>query len=279
MKIKITTKDVSFIKKLVYELSGNILGDTKDVMIRNRIEKLAREYNYTDVSELIKSVLIGDLKQPFINTFTTNKTEFFREVFQFEDLIERAFPKIFTNSDSCKIFCCASASGQEPYSIAIAFLYYRELTKRLHLKLNIIASDIDSKMIEHSREGIYRHPYDKSLFPDWISPSKYFQKREMHDTNYFLIRAKESVKKLIDFRLLNLTSSRYPFEFESFDVIFCRNVLIYFSINDQNIILKRLLSYLKIGGTLYLGHSESPLDSINILQREGNNIFTKVRTQ
>ena len=80
---------------------------------------------------------------------------------------------------------------------------------------------------------------------------------------------------MINFHVMNLNDSSYPFSKNQFDVIFCRNVLIYFSVEDQNIILKKLFTHLKIGGTLYLGHSENPQDLIKYVKRIGQNIFIK----
>ena len=90
-----------------------------------------------------------------------------------------------------------------------------------------------------------------------------------------LIKVNDELKRMINFHVMNLNDSSYPFSKNQFDVIFCRNVLIYFSVEDQNIILKKLFTHLKIGGTLYLGHSENPQDLIKYVKRIGQNIFIK----
>ncbi len=258
-------------------MTGNTLGETKEVMIRNRLEKICREIgDFDDTDELLSKVYEKGLEEVFINAFTTNKTEFFREVFHFEDLINRVFKEHFAENETISMYSCASSSGEEVYSIAIAFQYFKEQMKKLHINANIIASDIDTNMLSKAREGIYKYYKNENTFPEWVIPSRYFQRREIGDENYFLIRAKESLRKYIEFRQLNLIAPRYPFAKNSLDVIFCRNVLIYFSIEDQNEILKKLLSVLKVGGTLYLGHSESPLEITYALKRLGMNTFVKV---
>jgi len=92
-----------------------------------------------------------------------------------------------------------------------------------------------------------------------------------------LIKVKDDLKKMVSFSQMNLNDSSYPFNEHYFDVIFCRNVLIYFSVEDQNKILKKLFKHLKVGGTLYIGHSENPHDLVNYVKRVGQNIFIKTK--
>jgi len=263
---------------LVYELSGNTLGETKEVMIKNRLEKICVENGeFESASELLEKVMSGYYRQEFINAFTTNKTEFFREVFHFEDMVERVFAEHFSVNNEIRIFSCASSSGEEIYSIAISFEHFKSLSKKLHIKSKILATDIDTNMLQKVKDGIYKHPRGGSIFPEWVSPSRYFQRRDIDGEGYFLIRAKDFLRRDIELSQLNLNAKVYPFEDGSMDVIFCRNVLIYFNIDDQNKILKKLLRALKVGGTIYLGHSESPLESAPALKRLGMNIFVKER--
>ncbi len=247
-------------------------------MIKNRLEKICRNFGeFDEASELIEKVIAGYHQEEFVNAFTTNKTEFFRESFHFDDLVGRVFKEHFKTKEEISIYSCAASSGEEIYSIAISFQYYKELSRKLHINAKIVASDIDTEMLKRAKEGIYKYPKDETPFPDWIRPSRYFQRRDIGNERYFLIRAKDNLRRYIEFRQLNLMSNRYPLAQNSFDVLFCRNVLIYFSVEDQNRILKKLLSLLKIGGTLYLGHSESPLEITPALQRLGMNTFIKVR--
>ncbi len=273
----ITDSEFQLIKKYVYELTCNTLGDNKAVMAQNRVAKLLQKMGGRyDISQVLEFVESGYYVEEFINAFTTNKTEFFRESFHFEDLVSRVFPAHFENAKHISIYCSASSTGEEPYSIATSFLHFKESVQNHFLGAKIVATDIDTNALSKAREGVYEHPKNSSMFPPWIKPQKYFKKRELGGAYpHFLIKAKDSLKELIEFKRMNLFEDDYPFAAESFDVIFCRNVLIYFNVEDQNKILKKLFLRLKIGGVLYLGHSESPLGLSPFVKRLGQNIFIK----
>ena len=261
------------VRELLYSLAGITLQSNKEVMITNRLDKLKRTLNYDgDISDLISQIEKGKHTTVFINTFTTNKTNFFRESFHFDDLKDRVMPQF--KDQTIQIYCSASSTGEEPYSIAMTAKEYNRTASA-----NIIATDIDTEVLQEAANGIYR--YDKSAkeFPQWINPSKYFKKRVNQTLigNEILIKVNNELKDMITFAQMNLSDETYPFEEHQFDVIFCRNVLIYFSVPDQNIILKKLFFHLKIGGTLYIGHSEHLHDLIKYTQRVGQNIFVKLK--
>jgi len=269
------------VKKILYKLTGISLVDNKDIMISNRLQKLRRNLNYHgDIDDLLASIESDqELITQFINTFTTNKTNFFREEFHFNDLLARVLPEFASyNAPRVNIFCCASSTGEEPYSIAMT-IKEAEVKYTNKIKASIIASDIDTNVLKKASEGIYGFSKSGKEFPDWINPGKYFKKRvknsEYHEE--ILIKAKDELKELITFQELNLTDERYPFEDDYFDVVFCRNVLIYFNENDQNKILVKLFKKLKMGGTLYIGHSESPRILTKHVERIGQNIFLKIK--
>lgn len=145
------------------------------------------------------------------------------------------------------------------------------------INASIIATDIDTNVLQYAANGIYRYSKSSKEFPTWVKPQKYFKRRVQKTLSgdEVLIKANDELKRMITFHELNLNDSSYSFANNQFDVIFCRNVLIYFSAEDQNKILKKLFRHLKIGGTLYLGHSENPQDLINYVKRVGQNIFIK----
>jgi len=273
-----TTQDVhNKIKKLLYSLTGITLTENKDIMIKNRIEKLIRNCSYRgDIMDLLNLVEQGQYVTEFINSFTTNKTHFFREDFHFLDLKDRVLPQLSKSGQKVSIWCSASSTGEEPYSIAITI---KEANEKLNsnIQATIIATDIDTSVLQYAKDGIYRYSKSSKEFPSYIKPQKYFKRRtqESFSGEEVLIKVKDELKKMITFNILNLNDEIYPFRDKQFDIIFCRNVLIYFSIQDQNIILKKLFKHLQIGGTLYLGHSESPQDLIHYVRRVGQNIFIK----
>jgi len=267
------------VKSLLYSLTGITLAENKDIMIANRLHKLKRDTKYAgDIDELLVAIENGTNTMEFINSFTTNKTHFFREDFHFTDLKDRVLPEYANSGQEVKMYCSASSTGEEPYSMAMTVLEAQEeLNKRINA--SILATDIDTNVLQYAANGVYRYSKSSKEFPDWIKPQKYFKKRVKKTlaSEEILIKVKPELQKMVTYQVNNLNDNAYPFDKNYFDVIFCRNVLIYFSGEDQNKILRRLFSHLKIGGTLYLGHSENPHDLINYVDRIGQNIFIKVK--
>ena len=265
------------VKKLLYSLTGITLADNKDIMISNRIDKLKRNCNYNgDIVDLLKSIEQGNHLTEFINSFTTNKTHFFREDFHFLDLKDRVLPMFANNGNKIQMYCSASSTGEEPYSMAMSVFEAKDQLNK-NILASIIATDIDTSVLEYAANGIYRYSKSSKEFPSWIKPQKYFKRRVQKNLagEEVLIKVNDELKRMITFQVMNLNDSTYPFSSNQFDVIFCRNVLIYFSSEDQNKILKKLFKHLKIGGTLYLGHSENPQDLVHYVKRVGQNIFVK----
>jgi chemotaxis protein methyltransferase CheR len=273
-----TTQDVhNKVKKLLYSLTGITLAENKDIMISNRIDKLKRNCKFSgDIMDLLNSVEQGHSVTEFINSFTTNKTHFFREDFHFLDLKDRVLPMFANSGDKIQMYCSASSTGEEPYSMAMSVLETKSLLNK-NINASIIATDIDTNVLQYAANGIYRYSKSSKEFPSWIKPQKYFKRRVQTNLvgEEVLIKVNDDLKKMITFQVMNLSDNTYPFSKNQFDVIFCRNVLIYFSSEDQNAILKKLFSHLKIGGTLYLGHSENPQDLVHYVKRVGQNIFVK----
>jgi chemotaxis protein methyltransferase CheR len=265
------------VKELLYSLTGITLNENKDIMISNRLQKLKRDTSFDgNLDDLLVAIDNGKFVTEFINSFTTNKTHFFREEFHFADLRDRVLPEFARNGKEIKMYCSASSTGEEPYSMAMTIAEVSEMLGA-KIKASILATDIDTNVLQYAADGVYRYAKSSKEFPDWIKPQKYFKKRVQKNlaSEEILIKVKDELKKYLTFGVMNLNDSSYPFERNEFDVIFCRNVLIYFNDVDQNKILKKLFRHLKVGGTLYLGHSESPQDLINYVTRVGQNIFIK----
>jgi chemotaxis protein methyltransferase CheR len=263
------------VKSILYSLTGITFSENKDIMINNRLDKLKRNTQYTgNIEDLLDEISDGKYITEFINTFTTNKTHFFREDFHFDDLKNRVLPDFVKNHAEINMYCSAASTGEEPYSMAMTV---KEVEPSL--RASIIATDIDTDVLQHAANGIYRFQKSSQEFPDWIRPQKYFKRRVEKNLvgDEVLIKVNDDLKKMITFAQMNLNDREYPFAKHQFDVVFCRNVLIYFSVTDQNTILKKLFALLKIGGTLYIGHSENPHDLINYTQRVGQNIFVKIK--
>lgn len=271
-----TAQQLNRARKLTYKYIGITLGDNKDVMISNRLDKLKRDMKNDNIDEILTIVEKGENSEVFINTFTTNKTNFFRESFHFDDLKDRVCQEAIKNGSGLKVFCSAASTGEEPYSILMTLEKAKDEFKALSFNYSLMATDIDTNVLNQASTAIYEWNKNAFDFPEWISPSKYF-KRRLHPakSDDYLIKVKDTLLKRVNFKKLNLMANTYPFKNEEFDVVFCRNVLIYFNQSDQNEILMKLFKTLKVGGTLYLGHSESPLELTPYVKRHGQNIFIK----
>ena len=158
--MKYTTQDIhNKVKKLLYSLTGITLSENKDIMISNRIDKLKRNCHFAgDIMELLNSIEQGNNVTEFINSFTTNKTHFFREDFHFVDLKDRVLPMFAINGEKINMYCSASSTGEEPYSMAMTVLKAKEELKvmqELVMKLKItgtpkiiVVDKTENKIIE-----------------------------------------------------------------------------------------------------------------------------------
>ncbi|CAM2930339.1 CheR family methyltransferase [Helicobacter burdigaliensis] len=270
---EITDKDIDKAREMIYEMAGIFLPPSKNSTIKNRLDKLARDLNFEDYENFFKNLRIGRNKQEFINAFTTNKTDFFREGFHFIDMLNRILPHRLKEKEPIKVYCAASSTGEEPYSIAATLLHAKEVYQS-DTPFSICATDIDTSVLEVAKKGEYLVNTKLNPLPNWLDLSLYFEMQTISPKEVSL-KAKRELKEAITFRQLNLMQFSYPFSQKEFDIIFCRNVLIYFKIEDQEKILRKLFSYLKVGGTLYLGHSESILSFGDKVDRLGQNIFIK----
>jgi chemotaxis protein methyltransferase CheR len=264
------------VRQLAYKHAGITLGHTKDAMISNRLDKLKDALNSNDIDDILNRLASNKHVDTFVTAITTNKTEFFREGYHFDDLIERVIPAYETFAEPMRLYCAAASTGEEPYTILMTMEHAKKIYGLSKLKYSLLASDIDKEALQKSKNGIYEWQKSSEGFPAWINPANYFQRRPMEDKpGDYWIRIKDALRANVEFGKMNLMNHSYPFRDGQFDVVFCRNVLIYFSQDDQNEILKKLFRTLKVGGTLYLGHSESPLKLAAHVEYMGHNIFVK----
>lgn len=270
----ITDEHMKRARELIYELAGIYLPSNKDSTVKNRLDKLRRDLSIDNFDTFFNNLKFGKNKQEFINAFTTNKTDFFREGFHFVDMLNRILPHRLKTNDPISVYCSASSTGEEPYSIAATLLYAKDVYKS-NTQVSITATDIDTSVLEVARTGKYLVDTFLNPLPDWLNLQDYFN-IEKQNGNRINLEAKPSLKKIITFKQHNLSLDKYPFRKDEFDIIFCRNVLIYFKVEDQEKILRNLFSHLKIGGTMYLGHSESILGIGDKVERLGQNTFVKV---
>ena len=213
--------------------------------------------------------------QVMINAVTTTKTSFFREKAQFDFLEQEFFPKLRKNYPSGKkrkvrIWSAACSTGEEAYTLALLASEGLAMDRMLEWDLKILASDINTKVLSAALLGQY--PLEKIEMIPQALLKKYFHSR--HSPKGLLYETKENLKSLLKFRPVNLLAESYPIN-ARFDLIFCRNILIYFDTKTQEKVLKHLLQYLHDDGYLFLGGSEV-LRELKGIQRFKNNIYQKI---
>lgn len=232
---------------------GIVLGDNKQYLVKSRLAPLMQRFSVNSLSELVAKTLSPferQLRSAVIDAMTTNETLWFRDTYPYELLKKTILPELEKDHRNVKIWSAASSSGQEPYSIAMTALEYQQSKPAAFgLGVQILGTDISNTMLEHCQ----RAEYDGLALSRGLSPerrSKFFE-----DSGNGMMRVKENVRRNVSFRHLNLLDS-YTL-LGKFDIIFCRNVLIYFSADVKAKIIRQFAQSLNSKGYLLLGASES----------------------
>lgn len=232
---------------------GIVLGDNKQYLVRSRLASLLYKHKYESADELIDVVVRGfdrSLLQAVIDAMTTNETLWFRDNYPFDLLIKDLLPKLATKNQKIRIWSAACSSGQEPYSIAMSVLeYQRQRPGALRGGVEIVATDLSSEMLKKCEQGVY----DELSLARGLSAQRRDTFFQHHDKG--MMQVKPEVRKMVQFRSLNLLSSYASLG--RFDIVFCRNVLIYFSPQIKQRILQQIAGQLQAEGVLFLGASES----------------------
>ena len=231
---------------------GIVLGDSKQYLVRSRLSPLIKRFGLPSLSELLQTTLKGrnrELRVAVIDAMTTNETLWFRDSYPFSVLAETVLPELAANRRPLKIWSAASSSGQESYSMAMTILEQQLKRPGLLANIQITATDISQTMLDMCREGVY----DQLALSRGLSPERRKMFFESHPSGGMQVN--QRVKRLVKFRPQNLKDSYVLLG--KFDVIFCRNVLIYFSPETKIKVLNQLAASLHPGGYLFLGASES----------------------
>ena len=243
--------EFQYLSQLAFQKSGIVINGSKRDMLYGRVMKRIRHLRLSGFSaycELLQDSYTGELSE-FINAITTNLTAFFREAYHFDFLQKVALPEFKSNNTDKKlrIWSAGCSTGQEPYSIAMSIE-----SQLPHWDAKILATDLDSDVLCRAHHGIYA---------DLVGIPIAYRTQYCSDMNtHHQYVMDEKVKQLISFKQLNLLE---PWPMTGlFDVIFCRNVLIYFNDETKKKLVQRFYSLLKPGGYLFIGHSES-LQSYN----------------
>lgn len=237
-------------QKLIYNTCGINLSLNKKQLLVSRLRKRVEALNLKSFRAYREHVIAAGNEQEFsqmLNAVSTNKTDFYREPIHFDFLKQTVFPKI-KNQSQIRIWCAASSSGEEPYTLAITLAEALGTTNK---DVKILATDISTKVLEEAEKAIYTEEVVQPI-PKHIL-KKYFLKGHNEWDNQYLV--KDELRKWVHFKRLNLTEP-LPLSIE-FDYIFCRNVMIYFDQKTRENLVCRMEPHLKRGGYLFIGNAES----------------------
>ena len=250
----ISDREFRLLRELIYAHTGIALADHKRALVCARLARRLRRLRLTDYGAyyefLIHNDPDGSELMEMINAITTNKTDFFREAHHFQFLSEHVFPALrASHQRRVRIWSSASSSGEEPYSIAITVAESLPLAE---FDVKVLASDIDTNVLERAERGVYSVESVMKV-PETLREKYFLRGTRANDGQ---ARVKPLLQSFIRFRRLNLIDDVWPMQ-GPFDVIFCRNVLIYFDKALQSKLLHRFAALLRPGGYLMLGHAEA----------------------
>ncbi len=251
--LNIPLSDTTFknIRDYIYEKSGIYISDTKKYLIENRLSRILHEKKMNSFEEYLKTVKFnsnGSELSRLFDAVTTNETYFFREEHQLTTLIDHIIPSVMQgnkNSHKFKVWSAACSTGEEPYTIAMMLMEKRLTTKDFEIK----ASDISDGVLSSAKKAVYNSYSVRNIPGHYLN--KYFDSK---GDNFNL---SSRVKSSVNFRKINLIDDRGMNSIRGMDVIFCRNVLIYFDNKAKQKVVSNLYDSLIPGGYLIIGSSES----------------------
>ena len=268
----ISSRDYDSFRMFLEEACGIVLGENKHYLVASRLNRMMKEMEVDSVGDLIiqiQKMPRAGIREKVIDAMTTNETFWFRDNHPYALLKDLVLPDLAKKKpDQVRIWSAACSSGQEPYSISmIAQEYLQSRPGSLPNNFKIVGTDISPTMLEASRTAIY----DALALSRGLSPER---KKRFFDNNDDLWSIKPDIKKRVRFSELNLMNNYTSLG--KFEVIFCRNVLIYFSTELKRDILKRISQALVPGGYLFLGSTEtlaSYSDDFNTVRHDGGIVY------
>jgi chemotaxis protein methyltransferase CheR len=247
-----TAQDFEYICKLVQERSAIVLEDGKQYLVESRLAPIVKQMNMDSLSALVRhmqDVPSNGLATKIVEAMVTTETSFFRDLHPFESLRKVVIPTLIEkrrDSRRLNIWCAATATGQEPYTVALVLReHFPEL---MDWKVTLIASDISKEMLNRAREGKYSQIEVNRGLPAMLMV-KYFQQ---HGTSW---QIKEELRNMVDFQEINLAKSWPTMPF--MDLVLIRNVMIYFDVATKKSILGKIGKLLRQDGYLLLGGAET----------------------
>jgi chemotaxis protein methyltransferase CheR len=270
---RIDNADFERIASFILSATGIKLTSSKKTMVEGRLYRRVRALGLSNISDYVARVFdCDDCDDEVINlidAITTNKTDFFREPAHFNFLTREALPELSQADRVVKFWSAACSVGAEPYTLAMVLSDFALGAPQL--RFSILASDISTEVLSTAARAIYS---EEMVEPVPVAMRQRYLLRSSNPAKK-VVRMAPEIRNLIRFTRINLIENRYPVE-RDMDVIFCRNLLIYFDRDTQEMVVRQLSSHLRTGGYLILGHTDSiagmtaPLDSL------GHSIFRRI---
>jgi chemotaxis protein methyltransferase CheR len=260
-----TTADFERVRKLIYQHAGISLSPAKQDMVYSRLARRLRATAKESFADYLEMLERGDHEEweRFVNSLTTNLTSFFREPHHFPIFAEHL--KKLGGRNPIRVWCSAASTGEEPYSIAITVA---ETFGGFNAPVSIIASDLDTNVLATADKGVYPAERVERLSPERLK--RFFLKGSGSQEGNVAVRPE--LRRMVQFQRVNLLDASYSVK-GPLDVIFCRNVMIYFDKPTQYKILSRFAPMMQDDGLLFAGHSESFLHAADIFRSLGKTVY------
>jgi chemotaxis protein methyltransferase CheR len=260
--------DFERVRKLIYDRAGISLHAGKQAMVYSRLSRRLRDVGYNSFGQYLQALERGTGPaaeqewQEFINCLTTNLTSFFREEHHFPVLASELAAR---KGQALRIWCNAASTGEEPYSLAMT------VVEALGANANcrIVCSDIDTKVLATAEQGVYAAD-SRGLSPERLR--QHFMRGTGANSGF--VRVKPELRRLVEFRSFNLMDERWSLG-DPFDIVFCRNVMIYFDGPTQRRVLEHMQRVIKPHGLLFAGHSENFTDSKDLFRLRGKTVYER----
>lgn len=259
-----SNRDFEEVRKLIYDHAGIALTEAKEDMVYSRLARRLRATGIRSFRDYIAYLKAGheDEWEAFVNSLTTNLTDFFRENHHFEILREFLQHR---HERPIVLWSSASSTGEEPYSMAMTVV---EAFGSFNAPVKILASDLDTNVLKKCQEGVY--PIDRLKKLSAERQQRFFLKGTGDRAG--LAKIRPELRAMVEFFQLNLLAPSWPIR-QPLDAIFCRNVMIYFDKPTQHKILTRMKPLLKPDGLLFMGHSEALYHAAELFRLRGQTVY------
>ncbi|MFT0531524.1 CheR family methyltransferase [Castellaniella hirudinis] len=257
--------DLSRVIDILHRRAGIVLGDHKKDMAARTLGLRAQHSGRQSVRDYLNFLEQNPQAEEwdrFISAFTINHTAFFREAHHFKILADF----VRARRKPISVWCCASSSGEEPYTLAMTL---HDACGQSDAGISVLATDIDTQVLVQARKGVYTLDRIKPIPPEFLR--RYFLRGTGRQAGMAMV--KPVIRNLVTFEELNLVAPSWPIN-QKFDAIFCRNTMIYFDKPTQTRILERFVPLLKPGGLMFAGHSENFTYLTKSLRLQGQTVYT-----